>query len=450
LDGLDELSIAARIKVIAKLNEAISDGELGFVLTCRTDEYETTVEASGIVRSCVVIEGLPLNPQVVHTYLESHLPVHLLTAWRPILTSIIDDPGNPLSEALNTPLMLWLVYQVYARTGRSPRELADKGRFPEREYIQAHLFSNLIPALIESYPPDPRLPARPRRAWNSLKAQRWLEHLAWHLNAMNTYNFVWWQLPAAIPKRKFNILLGLPLEASDTGTPFSDEAAMYAQGWTSIFETISGFALACGYGLLIGIVIGIATGFSMGLSTGLAASITTGVVIAFTVGPTLANSFRVRTTEIPVHFDRAFAYDLRNSSSFLRYSRWEFVRRNITVGLVRGLIFGIFFTILEGFRLGLTFGVLAALVAMLSFSIVATMIGTVTGGRMRGVPAWPAYASARIALMIRHRVPWQLMQFLDDFHRLGVIRQAGPVFQFRHATLQDHLAGAYERDSHGR
>jgi hypothetical protein len=32
------------------------------------------------------------------------------------------------------------------------------------------------------------------------------------------------------------------------------------------------------------------------------------------------------------------------------------------------------------------------------------------------------------------------MTFLGDAHRRGVLRQAGAVYQFRHARLQDHLA----------
>jgi hypothetical protein len=32
------------------------------------------------------------------------------------------------------------------------------------------------------------------------------------------------------------------------------------------------------------------------------------------------------------------------------------------------------------------------------------------------------------------------MGFLDDAHRLGLLRTAGSVYQFRHAELQDHLA----------
>jgi hypothetical protein len=37
------------------------------------------------------------------------------------------------------------------------------------------------------------------------------------------------------------------------------------------------------------------------------------------------------------------------------------------------------------------------------------------------------------------------MSFLDDAHRLGLLRTVGPIYQFRHAELQDHLT-AQQRD----
>ena len=40
----------------------------------------------------------------------------------------------------------------------------------------------------------------------------------------------------------------------------------------------------------------------------------------------------------------------------------------------------------------------------------------------------------------RGRMPRDLLVFLDDAHRLGLLRAVGTVYQFRHAELQDHLA----------
>ncbi|MGW1713518.1 NACHT domain-containing protein [Streptomyces sp. NPDC002156] len=53
--------------------------------------------------------------------------------------------------------------------------------------------------------------------------------------------------------------------------------------------------------------------------------------------------------------------------------------------------------------------------------------------------AWPHYLAARLVLAARTRLPWRLQSFLADAHRLGVLRQVGPVHQFRHARIQHHL-----------
>ena len=37
-------------------------------------------------------------------------------------------------------------------------------------------------------------------------------------------------------------------------------------------------------------------------------------------------------------------------------------------------------------------------------------------------------------------LPWLLLEFLEDAHRRGVLRQAGAAYQFRHIELQRQLA----------
>jgi hypothetical protein len=66
------------------------------------------------------------------------------------------------------------------------------------------------------------------------------------------------------------------------------------------------------------------------------------------------------------------------------------------------------------------------------------MLGLV-GGLLGGLPerAWGWFGVARCWLALRGRLPWRLMASLDDAHRRGVLRQAGAVYQFRHARLQD-------------
>ncbi|GGT10211.1 NACHT domain-containing protein [Streptomyces chromofuscus] len=54
--------------------------------------------------------------------------------------------------------------------------------------------------------------------------------------------------------------------------------------------------------------------------------------------------------------------------------------------------------------------------------------------------AWGRTATARVWLALTGRAPWRLMTFLEDAHRLGVLRQTGARYEFRHQHLQRHLA----------
>ncbi|MEO3863801.1 hypothetical protein [Acrocarpospora sp. B8E8] len=54
--------------------------------------------------------------------------------------------------------------------------------------------------------------------------------------------------------------------------------------------------------------------------------------------------------------------------------------------------------------------------------------------------AWFVFMIAAARLASARRLPWRLIAFLDDAHRLGMLRAVGPIYQFRHAELHDHLA----------
>ena len=44
------------------------------------------------------------------------------------------------------------------------------------------------------------------------------------------------------------------------------------------------------------------------------------------------------------------------------------------------------------------------------------------------------------ALAMRGKLPWELMVFLEDARKLGVLCRAGACYQFRHGLVQDRLA----------
>jgi hypothetical protein len=55
------------------------------------------------------------------------------------------------------------------------------------------------------------------------------------------------------------------------------------------------------------------------------------------------------------------------------------------------------------------------------------------------VTSWLWYRLILVFLSCRRLLPGRLMDFLEDAHRRGVLRQVGAAYQFRHAQLQDRL-----------
>ncbi|MEO3756615.1 NACHT domain-containing protein [Streptomyces sp. B6B3] len=60
--------------------------------------------------------------------------------------------------------------------------------------------------------------------------------------------------------------------------------------------------------------------------------------------------------------------------------------------------------------------------------------------------AWLHYRTAHAVLALRGDLPWRLQSFLTEAHHLGILRQTGPLYQFRHARLQQRLATTRRRD----
>jgi hypothetical protein len=83
-----------------------------------------------------------------------------------------------------------------------------------------------------------------------------------------------------------------------------------------------------------------------------------------------------------------------------------------------------------GHAIGLTAGLTAGLAAGLTLG---------PGGGLMYSRTWSANL-AFTQLAMRWRTPIRLMRFLEDARNRNVLRTVGPVYQFRHARLQDRLA----------
>lgn len=113
------------------------------------------------------------------------------------------------------------------------------------------------------------------------------------------------------------------------------------------------------------------------------------------------------------------------------------------IGMGIGAGIAVFVTIGFGVTTGVAIGIAYGLAYGITLGIGYRTAGLTT-------PAFPTFLIARMLLAVRRELPWSLMPFLEDAHRRGVLRQQGAVFQFRHSTLQEHLAtGATSRAAAG-
>ncbi|TDV47937.1 hypothetical protein CLV71_109172 [Actinophytocola oryzae] len=70
----------------------------------------------------------------------------------------------------------------------------------------------------------------------------------------------------------------------------------------------------------------------------------------------------------------------------------------------------------------------------------AVVVGAVLGMIVQANSASGRFITVQLWLALHGRTTVRLMSFLEEAHRVGVLRQVGAYYQFRHASLQDRLA----------
>jgi MFS family permease len=167
-----------------------------------------------------------------------------------------------------------------------------------------------------------------------------------------------------------------------------------------------------GAGNLIG--LGFVFGFVFGLVFGLVVMLVFGLVFGFVImwSSPVADSAEA-TPRLTHHQD---------------------AQRGLGRGLGGGLIFGLGFGLLFGLAGGLGGGLAGGLVFGLAGGLVFGLVGA--AGQLLVAEAVLAIKGRRV----------RFIRFLEAGLDGQVLRQAGTVYQFRHAELQDRLAERFARD----
>ncbi|MEU2857580.1 NACHT domain-containing protein [Streptomyces mirabilis] len=493
LDGFDELPPHTRAVALDAVNRALPPGT-PLVLTSRTAEYRAAVDppaGAGVPVRLTGAAGIELeavDPEEAGAYLRRDAGgegTPSAERWRPVLSLLPTD--TPVGRALCTPLMLFLARTIYnPRPGErpaafpDPAELCDTARFPTAAAVRAQLFDGFIPA---AYRPLPGHRVR----WTSRQALRTLTFLARHLedDLHGGADLAWWQLRLAVPETARRLLAAAALGAAmflltllNFGLANLGRIADYRLGelldpftsaqsllwnwdgrWSPLWEyTVAAYLpagwllshvfrlrerntpavrarwswnrrsllLVLGTAILVGTVLKILFDQVAGISWGAMAALLCWLITSWSAAP--ADLTSVTSPQELLGQDRkAF---------------WTFVRTGALIGLLAGLLLGAWLGYVHWIEWINLFG------NVVTIAVFGCGIGF-WSGLVLGLAAalhrtaWGDFTLSRLYLAARHpgALPRHLMTFLADAHQVrGVLRQVGPVYQFRHIDLQRRLA----------
>jgi hypothetical protein len=436
LDGLDEMDPAARPAAL----QALSDAPFRVVVFTRDQEMVQAARAALLVGAAAVQLRDVAGPDGAD-YLQRARTGPAPAGWDLLLTHLREHPDSVLTRAVSTPLVLTLIRDTY-RAGDDVGELLNATLFSTTELIERHLIKRVLPAAYAARP------GRPPPRYSLNKAQQTLAFIARQMNNDHTRDLAWWRIPPWVSTTPRVLTTGL-LVTLVSGLVFVLVGAVnpYLAGSDSLSALF--------FGLLVGLVAWLFFGGPAGrvvvrLGGGEPQRVRTMNWRAFLARPALLFGLFFSFSGGSGHLMRGLSVGLgawfvvglvsglagRGPNQGSPLGPRESGRHDRVFGLVGGLVFvlvpGLLIGLANGLSRGplhgLSFGLAWGLVVGLAFWLEVSLA-------WRTTLAW-------LQLQLFRRVPAvALMPFLEDAHARGVLRTVGAVYQFRHATLQDQLAG---------
>ncbi len=460
LDGLDELSEEGRAAVLRTVRESPAFVS-PFVLTSRTAEFTVAAGKRG-VSGKTVVRLLPMERDAVGDYLREVFSTDI-DRWAPVLGDVERNPDGLLATTLTKPLMLFLARTTYERPDEEPAGLLDRERFGTGELIENHLLDSFVPTVFarQAAPPHDN-PARASGRWGPAKAQRTLTSLARYLDTVRVEgdrgatDLSWWQLYRQVPLAVF-VITPVVLGAASCGLMGSLLFGLYAQ---PVFGLVFGLTIGAAGGVALGVIkpepplrfvprvprwTALGRRFLLqDMGFGLLGAASGGLI----AGQLVAPAYGVGSGLV---FGLTFAV-------VRRFTRPTEPKEAITpIGVLRGDRAAVFSGCLLGALVGLVVGGILGVaesdmasklifhLTLVERAVLGGLGGAGLGGAGLGMmvlatSAWGHFITARVWLWLTGMTPFRLMAFLEDAHKLGVLRHTGSHYQFRHALLQDRLA----------
>jgi hypothetical protein len=438
LDGLDE--IAEDLRPVAL--QALSQQTVARVVVLGRSFEMMAAARQGFLEGAAALELRAVDATAAADYLTRVQLDPPPRGWTELTSRLRREPGSPIAKALSNPLTLTLIRDTY-RSGDDICELldfCDAVGDVSGEDIQDHLLDRVLPAAYAPAPGEAPL-------YELDMARRALGYIAVRMSQEGARDLSWWRIPewaSAAPRvivtgAVFGLMFGLggsnPVFGLVGGAVF---AYFYLFGdrqkaparraplqWRHLLSRNS-LVLGLVYALVGGTVCA-AFGLAIRLGAGQIAALAAGVGIGAGLAGALAAGL-----------SRSAADD---ASPLTPRVSW---RRDQAFGLAVGLMLGLGLSLGVGLGLGLTFafglestpaprqvtGLVLVLVWLLAFGLVFGLM----------FPRTWTVSLTFAQLAMRWHTPVRLLRFLDDARQRDVLRTVGPVYQFRHARLQDRLA----------
>jgi DNA polymerase III delta prime subunit len=454
LDGLDELAAHKRARLLQALNQALGAG-LAVAMSSREEQLREAVAEAGAVRGSVAVRLDSLGPQHLAAFLDdSQVPNRL--AWEPLLDAMRAGTAPSAEEVFTTPFMQWLGSTVYGSGSAAPTELADMTRFPTAEHLRQHLLASLVPSvfgpLANGFPT--------RRRWTARRALRLLRFLA---QEGDVHGIRWWTLYRRT-QGQLALVYGLTLTGLTVSLSTWSQAAGTAVPIGAVWGTVCGAAFTLAYVvtraeeyrirsavpggfrpdvngrtvlsrlvrlLPVLIAAGAATEIVTGLrfdglrwpdlwalfGQGAALSGIAGLCGGFAAGTLLDRVHTLDESLAPAHATRPLELLRRDSKA--------------TAGMACGLAVAAALVTWVSWRLNLDRTPPAA------FLLVATATAAAIGPGL--FVAWPIFRAAHAWFAVRDRLPLHFGDFMNTARAVGVLREEGMAYHFRHALLRSAL-----------
>ena len=461
LEGIDEVSPLSVKALFEAINEAMAPHG-AFIATCRSSAYEAAQGAGAVqLTETMVIRLEPLNVAELQTILGSSGSDD---RWAPVYDKVETEPLSPVALTVTRPLFAWLASIVYKEETSRPAVLTE---FSDEIAVRTHLLDLFLPSSI----PRNTGARVGGRTLKLARSTRWLKTIADFLGSSGKQDFAWWELTSTRRSRHAqaltgvvggivaaaSLLISLPLGAglcvgfligSILGLSFTiaygevrlrEAQRTRAAGVGFRNDALAGLAAARFVVIVVlsavAIVIGVG-GASLGtefpvvhVDPGLLALVVAeAIVLALLTGAVLGGLAAVILQMVTRLNERVAAAVVDTPMSTFSRDRQG--------SLAVGIIFLVACGLLGGcFTFALTHDPLV--IALVSAGCGVGGALTSTGSFF----AWAQFAPFHLYFVCRRELPWRLMVFLGDAAELGILRQAGAYFQFRHAEVQERLRG---------